>query len=151
MTYLPFQDFYGSDSFVYAICDSTGACDMATVSVNLSPVADPPAANDDHISTEKATPVTVDVAANDSDPEGDLVQSSANTDCPDCSPPANGILDNNYDGTFTYTPYLNFTGSDSFIYQICDSGSRCDIAFVLIEVSKTVKYFNFLPVTSNGR
>ena len=38
VTYTPDADFNGSDSFVYEICDLTGLCDTATVSVTVVPV-----------------------------------------------------------------------------------------------------------------
>ena len=42
--------------------------------------------------------------------------------------PANGSLANNGDGTFDYTPTPNFTGIDSFVYEICDLVGACDTA-----------------------
>jgi len=40
----------------------------------------------------------------------------------------------NDDGTFTYTPWSNFTWSDTFDYQLCDDTSLCDTATVTIEL-----------------
>jgi hypothetical protein len=92
-------------------------------------------ANDDSASTAQDTAVTIDVAANDSDPEGNLDQASANTACGTCSEPGNGTLVNHGDGTFGYTPDPGFSGSDSFVYEICDTGSLCDTATVSISVN----------------
>jgi hypothetical protein len=86
---------------------------------------DPPVANDDVASTPEDTAVTIDVAANDSDPEGNLDPTSANTDCPSCAQPSNGSLVNNEDGTFEYTPNPDFNGPDSFVYEICDTLGTC--------------------------
>jgi hypothetical protein len=136
--YIPDLDFNGYDGFVYQICDSGSPvlCDIATVSITVDPVADPPVATDDSASTAEDTAVTVDVAANDSDPDGNLDPTSTNNTCTSCSEPTNGSLLNNGDGTFNYTPDLNFNGSDSFVYQICDSGSPvlCDTASVTVIV-----------------
>jgi PKD repeat protein len=71
------------------------------------------------------------VAANDSDPDGNLDPNSANEN----STPSNGTLDNNGDGTCTYTPNSGFTGPDSFTYQICDLEGLCDTASVSITVN----------------
>ena len=51
--------------------------------------------------------------------------------------PNNGTLVNNGDGTFDYTPELNFVGVDSFIYEICDAevSPLCDTATVTITVT----------------
>jgi uncharacterized protein YjiK len=97
----------------------------------------PPIASDDDFSTTIATAITIDVAANDSDPNGNLDPSSANTDCNQtCSYPTEGSLVNNLNGTFTYTPGATFVGDDSFIYEICDTDSLCDTATVNISVGE---------------
>jgi len=80
--------------------------------------------------------VTIDVAANDSDPNGNLDPASANTTCATCSGPANGTLVNNGDGTFDYTPNPGFIGNDNFVYEMCDTVAVCDTAMVTITVSE---------------
>jgi hypothetical protein len=44
---------------------------------------------------------------------------------------------NHGDGTFTYTPNPGYTGSDSFVYEICDNGvpKLCDTAAVNITIT----------------
>ena len=144
-TYTPDANFFGDDSFVYEVCDTEGLCDTATVTLSVDGLNDPPVANDDGASTPEDTPVSVDVAANDSDVDGDLDPSSANTDCTTCSGPSNGTLVNNGDGTFTYTPDEGFNGSDSFAYEICDAEGACDTATVNI----TVEPVNDPPVAND--
>jgi VCBS repeat-containing protein len=134
-TYTPGPDYNGADSFVYEICDTVGACDTATVTVTVTPVSDPPVANDDTASTTEDTLVQIDVAANDTDADGNLDPGTTNTTCGSCSGPANGSLVNNGDGTFDYAPNLGYTGADSFVYEICDTGGLCDTATVTITVS----------------
>jgi len=129
-TYTPDTDYNGPDSFVYEICDDLGACDTATVTITVDPVADPPVAVDDSASTPEDTAVTINVSANDTDPDGDLTPATANTACAGCADPANGSLANHGDGSFTYTPDTGFTGTDSFVYEICDIGGLCDTAAV---------------------
>jgi hypothetical protein len=139
--YTPNPDFNGSDGFVYEICDSDdpSLCDTATVSITVTPTNDPPVANDDGAATSVDTTVTVDVAANDMDPDGNLDVTTTNTGCLSCSRTANGLLINDGDGTFVYTPDPGFSGSDGFVYEICDSGapSLCDTATVTVTVSGT--------------
>jgi hypothetical protein len=100
-TYTPNPGFGGTDGFVYEICDTAGKCDTAPVSIQ---VGNPPVANDDSVSTPEETLVTIDVAANDGDADGNLDPTSANVTCANgsigCSVPANGMLVNNGDGTF---------------------------------------------------
>jgi hypothetical protein len=109
------------------------------------PTNPPPVAVDDGATTDANTPVIIDVAANDSDPSDPsdpeyhpLDPSSAtNTNCQNvCSEPNNGTLTNNNNGTFTYTPDLNFNGIDKFVYEICDTEPACDTAEVTIVVGE---------------
>ncbi len=134
-TYQPAANYNGSDSFVYRICDSVGLCDTATVNITVNPVPDPPDAADDAASTTVFTPVIINSAANDTDPDGNLAPSTSNTTCSGCSAPGHGNLSNNGNGTFTYAPSAGFSGSDSFVYQICDTTSLCDTATVNISVN----------------
>ncbi|MCY9879266.1 cadherin-like domain-containing protein [Vibrio natriegens] len=130
-TYTPAEDFNGTDSFEYQVCDTDGECDTATVTIDVTPVNDPPVALDDSETTPEDTPVTVDANVNDSDVDADLDPSTAAV----VNPPANGTVASNGDGTFTYLPDANFSGSDSFTYQICDEGGLCDTATVTINVT----------------
>ncbi len=83
--------------------------------------------------------MTVDVAANDSDPDGNLNPNSANSTCANgstgCNGAANGTLTDNGNGTITYTPDPPFNGSDTFVYEICDTTTLCDTATVTITVT----------------
>jgi hypothetical protein len=139
-TYTPDPDYYGADSFTYTICDTGGLCDSATVSVTVDPVPDPPVAAADSATVAEDGSVLLDVAANDSDVEGDLDPATAVL----ASPPANGVAVANGDGTFTYTPDPDYHGSDSFTYTICDTGGLCDTA----TVSMTVDPVNDDPVAN---
>jgi uncharacterized protein YjiK len=98
-----------------------------------TPVNDAPVANDDSASTTQNTPVTINVVTNDTDPDGNLNGSSAQA----LTQPSTGSLQNNGNGTFTYTPVTGFTGTDTFTYQVCDSGSPslCDSATVTVTVN----------------
>jgi len=98
-----------------------------------------PVANDDEAVTAKNTLIIIDVASNDSDPDGNLNQNSA--DLPDPSEgPYNGTAVSNGDGTITYTPNTDFIGTDTFVYKICDTGvpALCNTALVTIEVAVPV-------------
>ncbi|OUC07297.1 hypothetical protein RY27_15720, partial [Litorilinea aerophila] len=99
------------------------------------PVNSGPVAVEDSVSTMAGTAVVIDVAANDSDVDGNLDVGTVNTGCGGCTVPANGGLVNHGDGTFTYTPNPGFSGSDGFVYEICDTGGLCDTAAVSITVS----------------
>jgi len=133
--YTPNADFNGIDIFTYVANDGGTGPDskLATVRITVTPVNDPPMAMDDPASTGLGTPVDIDAVANDTDVDGNLDPASANT----ISGPADGVLVNNSDGTFTYTPNALFSGVDSFVYEVCDTDLLCDTATVTITVSTT--------------
>ncbi len=129
-TYTPDPGYRGPDSFTYTICDSIGLCDSATASVTVQPGGAPPVANADLARLAEDGSAVIDVAANDVDPDGDLDPTSAAV----ATPPVNGNLASNGDGTFTYTPDADYNGADSFTYSVCDLGGRCDSATVTLTV-----------------
>ena len=114
--------------------DAAGA-PLLHVEYSIGSPNNPPVANDDTASTTADTLVTIDVSVNDNDPDGNLDRTSANTECSSCSVPSNGTLFNNGDGSFDYTPDPGFTGTDGFVYEICDTESACDTAQVSITVT----------------
>ena len=63
--------------------------------------------------------------------------------------PTNGTLVFNSDGTYTYTPNSNYSGSDSFIYEVCDLGMPiyCDTAIVKITITPVNDPPVITPVT----
>jgi hypothetical protein len=92
----------------------------------------PPVAQDDVATTPFATPVVIDVLANDSDPDGDpLTVESVTT-------PANGTATINGDQTVTYTPNSGFSGTDSFGYTISDGQGHTASATVTVTVQAPV-------------
>ena len=90
-----------------------------------------PIAEDDAVTMDEDTTVTIDVSANDSDPDGNLDPSTVMA----TGGPANGTLTNNGNGSFDFTPISNFYDSDAFGYEICDSLGACDSAAVIITIN----------------
>ncbi|MFK7768551.1 MAG: Ig-like domain-containing protein [Mariniblastus sp.] len=128
VTYVPFDDFNGTDTFEYEVCDPSGACDTAVVTVLVTPVNDVPNAVDDEFVTLEDTPIMGNVATNDINPDGDTLTFELT------SSPSEGTISFNDDGTFTYIPAENFNGPVTFEYEACDSTGLCDTATVTINV-----------------
>ena len=109
------------DSFRYVICNSVG-CDSAWVYINTpldtKPANNAPVANIDIVETAVGVRVTFSTASNDFDPEG-----GALTNPTILSNPKNGAVIVNADGTIRYTPNPNFSGRDSFYYNVCDNAT----------------------------
>ncbi|HVE98561.1 MAG TPA: Ig-like domain-containing protein, partial [Mycobacteriales bacterium] len=97
-----------------------------------SPPAPPanmaPDAVDDSVATGEGVPVLVDVQANDSAVDGDVLAVTI------VDAPKFGTALVNPDGTVTYTPAPGFGGADSLVYQVCDAGGLCDTATVVMQV-----------------
>jgi hypothetical protein len=132
--YTPNDDYYGSDTFEYEICDSGSPvkCDTATVTITINPVNDPPVAVYDEIELDEDTSITFTVHDNDYDIDGTLDLSSISI----VTFPLNGTL--TYDATtneFTYTPNANYYGNDQFEYEICDDEGACTVGIVMITIN----------------
>src|SRR5690606_4719777 len=69
------------------------------------------------------------ILGNDSDPNGDSITVGMIV-----SGVSNGSLSINNDGSFTYTPDTDFTGTDSFTYQASDGALLSNVATVTITV-----------------
>ena len=136
-----------ADAFEYEVCDDGvepgPLCDVGAVAITVIPVNDPPDAQDDVATTDEDVAVVIDVLANDSDADGNLVPSSVTV----TSGPSNGTTSvDSGTGAVTYTPALNFNGSDAFTYEVCDDGSPAPSECSTATVSITVDPVNDDPV-----
>ena len=144
------QTWTNAGSFTHALAVSSvgtfaGSADASTAFTSqvdyffntAAPVVDdvftpPPVAGDDALSASLDQNLVIDVNAdllvNDSDPQGDPLTITGNTQ------PANGTLVDNGDGTWTYQPNTGFIGQDTFTYDISD-GTQSATATVTITVS----------------
>ncbi len=133
-TYTPNTGFTGTDSFIYEVCDDgiPVLCDIGVVTMTVAAGNSAPIAVNDSYSGLANSVVSDNVLLNDSDPEGDNLILSTSA----VSTPANGVVSLNSNGTFTYTPFSNFDGTDSFEYEVCDDGSPvlCDQATVFLTI-----------------
>ena len=124
--YIPNPGFTGEDVFTYSICDDQipSLCDTATVTILVlpdynGPDNDPPFAGDDFALTPQEVAVSGDLLVNDYDINGDPITINTTP----ISGPSNGSVVINSNGTYTYTPGTGFTGTDQFVYEICDDGT----------------------------
>lgn len=149
-TFEPNPNYNGTDQFVYQVCDdgTPQACDNSTVYLNVLGVNDPPIAIDDINTTFKNTAAIGNVLTNDSDPEGDNLTVTTQTNA---ATTAGGTVTLNADGTYTYTPPSNFVGEDTFTYEVCDDGTpvECSNATVTIKVIDRATALNDPPIAVN--
>lgn len=130
--YVPNTNFTGVDAFTYRAHDGVLSSAIATVTITVTPVNDPPIARDDAYSVDEDTILTIvtpGVLGNDTDPDGDLLAAVL------VSSPANGVLVLNSNGGFVYTPNTEFNGVDAFTYLAHDGLTNSSVATVTITVT----------------
>ena len=142
VVYVPKSGFSGTDSFTYTISDGKGGTATATVSVTVKAVSvnHDPVAQNDSVTTDQDKAVTINVLANDSDPDGDTISIAS------VGTPANGTAAIS-SGKIVYTPKAGFSGTDSFTYTISDGKGGTATATVSVTV-KAVSV-NHDPVAQN--
>jgi hypothetical protein len=139
VTYTPNTGFTGTDSYTYVCNDGIDDSNVATVTITVVAQNSAPVAVADTAVTNEDTAVIVDVLANDSDVDGNVLTVSSVTQG------ANGSVFINMDETVTYTPDPDFNGSDSFTYMANDGILDSNPATVTI----TVNAVNDAPVAVN--
>jgi hypothetical protein len=126
INFTPESDFTGTTTITYTVTDGVGGTDSATVTVNVTPVNDPPVAEDDTVTISEDAILTIDPRDNDSDVDGDDLTITSAT-APD------GSVEINSDGTITFTPVSNFTGTTTVTYTITDGEGGTDSATMTID------------------
>ncbi|EKO3812850.1 tandem-95 repeat protein, partial [Vibrio harveyi] len=137
LIFTPAEDFNGEATVTYVVTDGA-LTDEATVTVTVNPINDAPVAVDDTVTTDEDTAVTIDVLANDSDPENDTLTITA------ASVPTEQGTVAIVDGKLVFTPAENFNGDATISYTVSD-GQLTDDATVAV----TVNPVNDAPVAVN--
>jgi FtsP/CotA-like multicopper oxidase with cupredoxin domain len=132
-TYTPNTGFSGTDRFYYTATDNTVTSNVGRVVVTVR-ANQQPISVIDYAETSVNTPVVIDLAANDYDPDGTIVRSTLTVLT---APGRGGSVVNNGDGTVSFTPLAGFSGSDYFYYSIKDNyGLTSRSAKVTVKVLK---------------
>jgi hypothetical protein len=130
----------GNGSTVIGISASDGTSSVTdTFTLNVTPVADDPIANDDVYSVTLGSALQIQDAqlgliANDSDPDGDLIS----IDMATIVYPTKGDLTVNPNGIFVYTNTTGQVGdTDQFSYRVTDGSRFSDFATVTINLTSS--------------
>ncbi len=116
--------------------DPHGAEARVPIVVTVTNLNEAPEAKDDEARTEEDQRVTVDVLANDTDPDGDALHVES------VSAPEHGTA-RSVSGGVAYTPEANYHGTDRFTYVVSDgAGGTAEAAVEVVVVSA-----NDAPVT----
>jgi hypothetical protein len=135
LTYTPAADFTGSDTITYEISDGAGGTATGSVAVTVGAANDAPVAVDDTATTAEDTAVTIDVLGNDTDVDGDTLSVTS-------ASATNGTVVVEADGSLTYTPAADFSGTDTITYEISDGAGGTATG----SVAMTVGAANDAPV-----
>ncbi|MCD6066320.1 MAG: outer rane adhesin like protein, partial [Bacteroidetes bacterium] len=151
ITYTPNNNFNGTDTLTYVVCDNgtPSACDTAEVIVTIVPVNDAPVITDINTTVAAGTTVPVNVAAGASDPDGDALSYTYGT--PTGVPVTVTVTGN---GTIIVTPVsATDTGIVVIPVTVCDNGTPvlCDNATITIHFvsDSTLAATNYPPQAVN--
>ncbi len=132
VTYTPFANTNGADSFTFRVSDGVLTSTPATVSITITPSNDTPVANDGSYTTMQDT--AIGIALSSWDPDGDTLNFV-------CSSPSHGTITTGAFPNITYTPNPGWVGQESFSYTVTDPYNAYDYGVVVITVR---------PVTTNA-
>ncbi len=138
VTFTPTSGYSGPATFSYTLSDSfTTSTGNVNVTVTAAPPNNLPVANNDTFATNEDTVLNgTTVLVNDTDADSQPLTAQLVTG------PAHGNLTLNANGTFTYTPFANYNGADSFTYKDSDGIGTGNTA----TVNLTVNPVNDAPV-----
>jgi large repetitive protein len=127
LSYEPDPNYDGADSFQYTVSDGSDT-DTADVDVTVTSVNDAPNAVSDSETLAEDTTTTLDLLANDQDPDDPL-------DIVHTTNGSKGVVTITHNGAdVRYDPNPNATGADSFTYTISD-GTDEDTATVNVSIT----------------
>ncbi|WP_299876309.1 Ig-like domain-containing protein [uncultured Cocleimonas sp.] len=125
IVYTPNAGFSGTDTFTYEVQDPQGNKTTATVTVTVNPVDDDVKAANDSATTGQGEAVTIDVLDND-DADASITRVVIS--------PSNGST-SIVGGQIVYTPNANFSGTDTFTYEVQDPQGNKTTATVTVTVT----------------
>ena len=133
LTYTPFADEFGTDSFTYTVSDGITS-DSTSVTVTILPVNDPPVFVSDPSFTTPEESISINGNATLNDSAGPANENDTVTISSVASSSSAGGTATLNGGVITYTPPQGFVGTDTLSYVISDEGGLTDNGTAIIEV-----------------
>ena len=127
LTYTPALNYNGVDTFTFAVRDAQLQSVPATVSLTITPVNDPPVANNGAVTTTAGKAVTGQLTATD-------VDSPTLTFSIVGQPKKGSLTFSPSSGVFTYTPAGKTKGTDTFTFQAYDGTAYSNIAKITVTI-----------------
>ncbi len=121
VTYTPAKDFNGTETFTYYGNDGQKISNVATVTITVNPIGDAPEVNDVTFTENEDTPSTnvLPVIDPDENEEFTFILESL----PENGTASIGTNSDNSAGFITYTPNLNWNGTEQFTYKVKDKSN----------------------------
>ena len=148
VTFVPTSNITGTATVSYVVSDNNGAVsNSATITVTVNNTNTTPVANNDNVTTNEDTPLTINVVANDVyvdktkvdlDPSAAGIQKTFTNTYGTWSVDANGVV--------IFTPSSNFNGTATASYVVSSSDGTVSNAAT---ISVTVNSVNDAPVAKN--
>jgi len=137
LTGTPGNDDVGSYPNIQITVNSDGglSASLTLFAITVTNVNDAPVAEDDDVTVDEDSQVTINILANDSDFDDDLLTV-------DTISALNGSVVLNNDQSVLYTPNANYNGADTISYSVSDGNGGSDSAVVNV----TVTSINDVPV-----
>ncbi len=137
LTYTPPANFSGPDRVLYTIMDSTGLSSSATVTINVSPVNDPPVAVADNFPIPgDTTGNPLNVLANDNAGGGENQPLTITQ----VSTPSNGGTVTINGNSLSYSPAAGFDGTETFSYTISDGQATASATVTITVEPATIPF-----------
>jgi VCBS repeat-containing protein len=127
VTYTPDANYYGPDSFTFQASDASLTSTAVTVSVTVTSVNDAPVAQAQGVTTVEDTAKTITLVATDVETNALIFAIVTN--------PSHGTLSGLTSNVVTYTPAVNYNGTDSFTFRASDASLTSTPATVSITVT----------------
>jgi gliding motility-associated-like protein len=132
--------------YILVVSDST-CIGVDTFNIAFTVCSLPPTAYDDCVEeTTKNNELTIDVLANDTDPDQDQLIVAAII----VEPKFGTAYIDQVDQTIHYVPNRNFCGRDTLVYVMCDNRDGCDTATVCIKVNCVCEYPQVITPNGDG-
>src|SRR5205814_4003874 len=136
VTYIPGANYNGGDSFAFKANDGTVDSVAVIVSITVFPINDAPVADSQPVTTNEDTAKAITLSGSDVDDDALTYSVTSN--------PSHGVLSGTAPNV-TYTPGVNYNGSDSFTFNVNDG----TVNSVSATVSLTVSPVNDAPVAAS--